>query len=344
MRIIFPILTLSKGGAQRMLVELSNRLALMGHEVTILMPPGGIVEYPVHSRVIRTQGALTAADFPYADVIVSNYYTTVPVSREASLQGKGVHVRLSLCYEPSFLPDNSQSFASYHLTPHLFVLSRWQQKMIQLNHGIKGRIVPVGTNPVFHNMGLRGAGGRVVISAILRRPEGGFSDHRQQDYLFEQLHIVKALHPEADIRMITPPGEYASSPLLQALNGLGIYRFILPEDDEALCYCYSETDIFVSSGTFDTGALPGLEAMRCGAALVTTYAGGNTEYCSHGRNCLMSYRHENRLSADIMTLIENPSYRKQLAAAGEQDSVPFTWERSMTCFYRELIDILARRR
>lgn len=114
----------------------------------------------------------------------------------------------------------------------------------------------------------------------MRRPEGGFSGHREQDYLLQQLDIVKQRHPEVEIYIITPPSEYASSETLQAMLGDGRFQIRTPGNDSELSYHYNESDIFVSSSTYDTGSLPGLEAMRCGAALVTVYSGAisNTVY------------------------------------------------------------------
>jgi glycosyltransferase involved in cell wall biosynthesis len=344
MRLTFPVLTLSRGGAQRMLAELANRMSAMGHEITILMPLRGVVEYEMDCRIIFTgREGFAESDFPYADVIVSNYYTTVEASQKASEAGKGIHVRLSLCYEPAFLPDNNKSFSSYHNSRNLLVLSGWQQNIIRLNHGVKGRIVPVGLNPDFYNQNFRLVEGRnLVISAIIRKPEGGFSGHREQDYLLQQLDLVKEVHPEVDIYLITPPGEFSESTMLQVLQNTGKYHFRTPGNDAELCYHYNETDIFVSSSTYDTGSLPGLEAMRCGAALVTTYAGGNMEYCVHGHNCLMSYRYENRLALDVIRLIEDRELRLRLARRGEENSMRFSWAKSTEIFQKELSGFLAR--
>ncbi|MNW70109.1 hypothetical protein D3C74_493010 [compost metagenome] len=56
----------------------------------------------------------------------------------------------------------------------------------------------------------------------------------------------------------------------------------------------------------------------------------------------MSYRHENRLAADIVTLIEDRELRQRLAARGEQDSLQFTWERSVQIFQAELFEMVSR--
>lgn len=110
-----------------------------------------------------------------------------------------------------------------------------------------------------------------------------------------------------------------------------------------MAYHYNETDIFVNSSTYDSASIPGLEAMRCGAALVTTYNGGNMDYCRHEQNGLMSYRYENRLAADISRLIEDADLRRRLAAAGEIEAAKWTWERSVDAFERVLYDIRASR-
>ncbi|MGN7764965.1 glycosyltransferase family 4 protein [Paenibacillus sp. 22594] len=332
MRFTFPILTLCHGGAQRMLVELTNGLTARGHEVVILMPSGGDISYNVHSQVLRTDHTvLRESDFPVSDMIVSNFYTTVPVSEAASQKGKGMHIRLSLCYEPLFLPGNEVSFPTYHITDKLLVLSRWQQELIALSHGITGSIVPIGISTAFRNQHIRHMLQEPLnITAILRKEENGFASHREQDYLLNQLDIVKHNAPQVNINFICPPDEFYSSESLQKMNNGGKYRFFTPKNDEELCYHYNGADIFVSASAFDAGSLPGLEAMRCGAALVSVYSGGNLQYARHGDNCLLSYRYENRLAQDVVRLIYDTPLRTRLAEQGEADSLAWTWDNSVT--------------
>ncbi|MDU0203585.1 glycosyltransferase [Paenibacillus sp. MAH-36] len=344
--ITFPIITLSIGGAQRMLAEMVNGLAAKGHDVSVLMPPEGAINYTINAKIIRTKQnyMILEKDYPEADVIVSNFYTIVPGAHQASLNGKGVHVRLSLCYEPAFLPENHISFPTYHISKHTVVLSNWQKQLITLNHGHQAHIVPVGVGNAFRNHHIRDTQTQLQISAIMRRPEGGYSWHREQDYLINQLEIVQAKYPQVRINLMTPPEEFHSSPLLQAIKANHpTFRYLTPGHDGAMAYHYNETDIFVNSSTYDSASLPGLEAMRCGAALVTTYNGGNMDYCRHEQNGLMSYRYENRLAADVGRLIEDADLRRRLAAAGEIEASKWTWERSVDAFERVLYDIRASR-
>lgn len=327
-----------------MLAELTNWLVSKGHQVTILMPSQGVVEYPIHANLIRlSRTVIKSEDYPIADVIVSNFFTTVPAAEQASREGKGAHIRLALCYEPVFLDDNFNSFPTYSMTKHLLVLSSWQQQLIQLIHGIRGWIVPIGVSSFFHNLGIRDQVAEPLnITAMIRKSTQHFSWHREQDYLLAELAKIKGRYPHVNINLICPPGEYASSEELQQLGATGLFRMWTPANDEELRWHYNVTDIFVSSSVYDSGALPGLEAMRCGAALVTLYSGGNMDYCRHEINCLMSYRYENRLAEDLSRLIETPLLRTQLAATGEADSYKFTWDKSAVMFEKAIISIYAR--
>jgi len=344
MKLTFPIETLSLGGGQRMLAEITNGLAMRGHDVTILMPPQGKIDYPTNAKLIRTKTeTIEESDFPISDIIVSNFYSTVPTAHAASQNGKGMHIRLSLCYEPPFLHNNHLSFMTYNLTPHLIVLSESQKQIIYHIHGIKGKIVPVGISNTFRNMNIRSDKTPLQISAIVRKPEGGFSWHRDQEYLISQLELVKTVHPNVIINLISPPDEFYHSPILQNIKKTHSFRWFTPANDIELCHHYNQTDIFVNSSIYDSASIPGLEAMKCGATLVTTYNGGNLEYCRHGKNALISYRYENRLSDDILRLIADPVLKSQLAQAGEKEALKWTWERSVETFEQVLQQMISNK-
>ncbi|WP_172827345.1 glycosyltransferase family 4 protein [Fictibacillus arsenicus] len=330
----FPILSLNKGGAQRMLVDITNYLVDRGHDVTIIMLKNSINEYNVRARIIHGKSAerLSASDYPKSDIIVSNFFTTVESAHQASLNGKGLHIRFSLCYEPIFLPDQNLSFHSYYKAPYLVILSKYQQKLISLLTGLTGQIIPIYVNPNFKNLKVRHHNPTLQISAIVRMPEGGWTWHRDQDYLLQQLNLVKNRYPNLQFNLICPPNEFAKSQILQNIKNAKSFRFFTPANDQELCQLYSQSDIFVTSSIYEAAPLPGLEAMRCGAALATVYAGGNTEYCNHESNCLMSYRHQNRLASDIMRLIDNPALRIKLASQGELDSQQWTLQRTASAF------------
>lgn len=337
MRFVFPILTLCKGGAQRMLAEITNGLSDRGHEVTIVMPRHGDVEYPVRSRLHRTdKTVLMESDFPYADFIISNFFTTVPIAQEASLAGKGRHVRLSLCYEPIFLSDQHITFPSYNVTKDIFVLSEYQKELIAINHGIQAKIIPVGVSDLFYNKNLRQSNAALTISAVLRRPEGGHSWQRNQDELVETLTNIKAGYPYVQVNCIVPANEYRLSAQLKKIMKLGLFNLQCPTTDEQLSDLYNRTDIFVSSSIHESALLPPLEAMKCGAAVAAYYAGGNKGYCRHEDTALTSFAYERNLYDHIARLILDKDLRERIAFAGHAESLKWTWDRSVNRFLEEI--------
>lgn len=324
-----------------MLAELVNGLIRRGHDVKIVMPVIGEVEYDVSAQIIRlNKSTLEAADYPASDILVSNYYTIVEEVEKASRQGKGKHVRISLCYEPALMGDNAATFTSYHHTPNLIVLSQWQKDLIRLAHGIEGSIIPVGVSTDFHNTGMRDSIKHTLnIGAIMRRltPENW---HRQQDYLISVMEQIKNKYPRVNVHFITPPNEFKTSPPLIRYSSQKPFQFHLPQNDQELNTIYNYLHIFVNSSIYDTASIPSLEAMKCGAALVTTYNGGNADYTVNGQNSLVSFRYQNRLQEDIETLIQKSVLRKQLALNGEKEAAKWTWERSVTAFEACLLKVL----
>ena len=99
------------------------------------------------------------------------------------------------------------------------MLSKSQQEIIKQIHGIKGHIVPVGINSTFKNMHIRNRIHLFKFQQSFEKPEGGFSWHRNQDYLISQLVMVKTIHPDVIINLISPPDEYYNSPTLQGIKG-----------------------------------------------------------------------------------------------------------------------------
>src|SRR5690348_1634639 len=119
-----------------MLTEVANGLVEKGHEVTILLSEIGIIEFDMKAAIKVVSHDFPALAFPSADVIVSNYYTTVQPCQLAAEQGLGTHIRYSHCYEPMFMPNQAETFLSYYVTPHIFVVSEAQKKLVDVNHGL----------------------------------------------------------------------------------------------------------------------------------------------------------------------------------------------------------------
>jgi glycosyltransferase involved in cell wall biosynthesis len=74
-------------------------------------------------------------------------------------------------------------------------------------------------------------------------------------------------------------------------------------------------------------ALPPLEAMAAGAAVVCTDAHGNRDFCVDGVNCLMPEPTTQAVAGALRRLLEDRELRSQLGRAGMQTAQDYAWER-----------------
>lgn len=90
---------------------------------------------------------------------------------------------------------------------------------------------------------------------------------------------------------------------------------------------YNSIGIFVC-GTIKEGfGLTGLEAMACGATLVSTDYLGAREYALNGVNSILSpVTDYKKLGENISLIIDNPSLRLRLAKAGVETAADFSWD------------------
>ena len=64
-------------------------------------------------------------------------------------------------------------------------------------------------------------------------------------------------------------------------------RYVESPSDEQVNELFNEATVFVQTSTHEGFALPPLEAMATGGAVVCTDAHGNRDFCVDGENCLM---------------------------------------------------------
>jgi glycosyltransferase involved in cell wall biosynthesis len=87
--------------------------------------------------------------------------------------------------------------------------------------------------------------------------------------------------------------------------------------DAGLREFYNRCQVFVVPSDYEGWGLPSIEAMACGAALVTTANGGSEEFAADGENCLVVPRQDPRAIAEaVLRLTDDDDLRVLIAHAG----------------------------
>jgi len=102
-----------------------------------------------------------------------------------------------------------------------------------------------------------------------------------------------------------------------------------PQD--ALAALYSGCDIYLCPSWDEGLGMPPMEAMACGAALVTYDNGGSRDYARDGETALVARRRDiDDLAARLLRMATDERLRARLAAAGQAFvTTAFDWDRAV---------------
>ena len=96
---------------------------------------------------------------------------------------------------------------------------------------------------------------------------------------------------------------------------------------ETLRSIYASCDIYLCASWYEGLGMPSMEAMACGAALVTTNTGGSQDYAFDGKTALVSApREPEKLANNVVRLLNDEPLRCELAKNGYQKINEFSWE------------------
>jgi len=107
--------------------------------------------------------------------------------------------------------------------------------------------------------------------------------------------------------------------------------------DDELRALYSACRVMVYPALYEGAGLPTLEAMACGAPVITTNTAAIVEMVGDKAR-LFSPQDFRGLAEHLVELLQNPAAREAMSRAGIQHAAQFTWERTA----RETLDIYRR--
>lgn len=314
MRVTIPVMALELGGGTRSLVKIAEGLSQYGHDVRFLIPRDSPVQWDVKVPILRVT-ALKPGVFPPADVILPNFWPTVMPAWQS---GRGKVVRLCQGYEPLWVTD-PVARETYRLPARILAISRWVAEKIKEDTGQDAQVIPLGVDHEILHPPQRPAE-RTGILYIWRHKAHGY-DFKGSDDFVAALGPVLARHPDLPVTVVTPEPLPVSIPCPCRVE-------VAPSDQE-LADLYRQTKLFVSTSWFEAFSLGPLEAMTCGAAVVSTDCGGIREYAVNGQNCLLvPPRTPDQLAEAILRVLEAPGLAGQLGEHGIATGREWPWVRT----------------
>lgn len=175
-------------------------------------------------------------------------------------------------------------------------------------------------------VGLRTEKYRLVRPIARRRPRVTYcySAHAAKgpDLAFDVLADVRRLVPEVEVTVF---GAVAPE---HAIPDWIDYR-TNPSQQELVDDIYNTSRVVLCTSEVEGFGLTSIEAMSCGAALVTTDNGGSHDYAFHGRTALVAgFGDRTGLVEHTVALLRDDDRQVRIATDGQEFVQGFRWDRS----------------
>lgn len=343
MRITFPMFGLGGAGGEKWIAKLSNGLVERNHEVFWVLPKSSykkvyttrakLIEVPRCPNFLKT--FLLAANIPPSDIICAAAgLSTLSVLLAAKLLKKGTALYCPHNYDALFYPKTSQFLqrkiidCSFSYFDHIITISQWMKDMIYLKTGRNPLIIhPAVDLEVFWPRNTKkNSKIKTVLCLGREAPIKGLTD------LVKAMEIVCQRY--CDVKLVIVSRSDIK------INTTIPYEQVRATDDELAQY-YSSCDVFVTPSWYEGFPAPPLEAMACGAAVVSTDCLGIREYGKNDVNCLIvPPRTPALLAESILKIIENPSLAKRLGENGVKTAQGFSYDKMIHSFEKACFKVL----
>ncbi|HEU4368389.1 MAG TPA: glycosyltransferase family 4 protein [Methylomirabilota bacterium] len=314
----------------RAILTYADHLVGLGHEVTLVVPAGR----RARAWWRNVQGA--APDWmpgfrprvlwvpywspdvlPAGDALVATAWQSAPVAAEAPARC-GAKFYLVQHYESLYHGDPARVDATYRLPLAKLVISTWLRDVMRerFESDAEVLVTPVDRG-LFH---------RVPVAVTTTGPRVLMLHH---EYAWKGVN--DGLAAVARVRPRVPGLWLVGFGVKPPRGRLPYDEFHVDPPQAELAALYSGCDIYLCPSWDEGLGMPPMEAMACGAALVTYDNGGCRDYARDGETALVAPRRDvEALAAALASLAADGTLRARIAAAGAfHVTTAFDWDRAV---------------
>lgn len=315
LRVVYVTEGTGVGGGHRDIFEHLNRLLDRGHEVSLFTlgeaPDWFPLRAPVRSFEFYDELIEELADLD-AIKVATWWNTAAPVWRASLLHGIPVYFvqDIETSYYPDDEPVRHAVLDSYRPEFRYMTISSWNRDRLR-ELGLDAVLIPPG------------------IDLETFRPLDSAERRRDMVLAIGRTNPLKNLPLTIDAWRALPEPRpelclFGIEPEVAEEEGM---RYVHSPSDEQVNELYNEATVFIQTSSHEGFALPPLEAMATGGAVVCTDAHGNRDFCVDGENCLMPEADVATVTEALARVLGDPDLRAQLGRAGIEKAQEYAWER-----------------
>jgi glycosyltransferase involved in cell wall biosynthesis len=314
----------------RAILTYADRLAARGHEVTLVVPARSA--WRARWRNARGAGPdwrpgfrprvtwvprWEATALPDADVTLATAWQSAPVAAAAPARC-GTKFYLVQHYESLYHGAPEVVDETYRLPLTKIVISSWLADVMRERFGAVCEVLVTPVDrALFH---------RVSVPVTTSRPRVLMLHH---EYAWKG--VADGLEAVRRVRARVPGLRLVGFGVKPPRTRLPYDEFHANPPQESLAALYSGCDIYLCPSWDEGLGMPPMEAMACGAALVTYDNGGCRDYARDGATAMVARRRDvDDLAERLLRVALDTGLRERLAAAGMAFvTETFDWERAV---------------
>lgn len=321
-------------GGSKIILEHANRLNKIGYKITIVSHFHKPDWFPLNKEINFINvpwGSVLCEAIPECDVIVATYWREIYECIEQKIapvvyfeQGD-FHL-----FDTEKVTERVGKYISkqYNVVPFILTVSTFAKNTINKVYGRKDATVITNAvdDKIFYKNDFINQKEHDLEISFIGDEKVKFKNIH---LILEALDKVKALGYKFNVNWITPTEPE------KLFKGV-----IINPKQQLIGDTLRKTDIFICASEYESFCLPVLEAMTCGASVITTNNGGNMDFVRENENAVLIEKNNvDDIITKLILLLENKDFRIKLSNEGLKTAKDFSWENTINKldkYYREI--------
>lgn len=321
-------------GGSKIILEQANRLTLLGHSVNLISHFPKPLWFPLNEKIKFIQvpwEKVLCEDIPKnSDIIVATYWREIYECIEQKIapvvyfeQGD-FHL-----FDSTSLDDRTFNYINKQLqtVPYVLTVSSFAKEKLKEIYNKESDVIPnaVDDKIFFYKEHKEND---IINITIIGAEQVEF---KKIPLIIEAVNRVKKDGYKVKLNWITPvkPDKIKEEAIINP-------KQIVIGDT------LRNTDIYICASMYESFCLPVLEAMTCGAAIITTNNGGNMDFVKDNENALIIEKNnEEDIYKKLKILLEDRTKRKAISAVGVETAKEYSWEKTiekLERYYRKIAE------
>lgn len=306
-------------GGSKIILEHANRLTDRGHKITLISHDNKPVWFKLNEKVefIQVPWENVLCEFipKDTDIIVATYWREIYECVEQKIapviyfeQGDFHLFDLNKVDNRTYNYIN-KALKTIHFT---YTVSSFAKTKLKEVYNTEAKVIP---NAVDDKVFYYEPHKKNEVPNITIIGSEGATFKRIQN-IIDAIEIVKEKGYKIKLNWITPTKPEKNINLFPIINPPQI----------VIGDTLRKTDIYICASMYEAFCLPVLEAMTCGAAIITTNNGGNMDFIEENKNALIIEKDNIKdIVQKVEKLLNNQDLRESLVKNGVEEVARYSW-------------------